>query len=209
MMALYLAFLIFGSAFTVPMVLAGLDFDGDVDAGGFDADTDVGDIDVGDVDTADAGHGGAHGGGGAGDFGAVFASLFSFRSLVFGATFFGLTGFVLSLLGTAPATTLTLAVMLGFMAALLNATLWSFLRRSGEVSSDVGISQLVGASGQVVLPISSSGKGRIKIELNGQPRYMVAKQFRSDANQLEVGSRVVVVEVDGGTALVSSLRELD
>lgn len=209
MFPIYIAFLIFGGAFTIPMIFGALDTDTDVDAdfdGGADFDVDV-DADV-DVDT-DAGGGSSSSGGSVGEFGSIFASLFSFRSIVFGATFFGLTGTVLHFLDASQAVTIVSAVVMGFVASLLNATLWSQLRRTGDVTSNLGRGDLVGATGQVVVPISEERRGRVRLELNGQPRFMVATPFRTKGAPFNPGDRVVVVEVDGDIAKIAPLNELE
>jgi hypothetical protein len=59
-----------------------------------------------------------------------------------------------------------------------------------------------------VLPLESNQKGRIKIDLGGQPQFMVARSLESEG-RLDVGAPVVVVKVEDGTALVASLGELE
>lgn len=212
MFAIYVAFLIFGGAFTLPMMFGAFDTDTDVDAdfdGGADFDVDVdADVDV-DVDAdVDGGSGGASVSA-VGEFGSIFASLFSFRSIVFGATFFGLTGTVLQLLDASPVMTVVSSVIMGLLAALLNATLWSQLRRTGDVSSHLNAGDLVGATGQVVVPISGERRGRVRLELNGQPRFMVATPFRDKGVPFNPGDAVVIVDIDGDVARIAPLDQIE
>lgn len=208
MLPVYVAFLIFGGCFTIPMIFGAFDTDTDVDGPDFDGGADF-DVDVdGDIDV-DGGVDSGGSGGNFGEFGSIFASLFSFRSVVFGATFFGLTGTVLHFLDASAPVTVISAVIMGLLASMLNATLWSQLRRTGDVSSHLGANDLVGAAGKVVLPISGERRGRVQLDLNGQPQFMVAAPFRDRGEPLEVGESVVVVEVDGSTVRVAPLDQLE
>lgn len=201
MFAIYIAFLIFGGAFTVPMIFGAFDTDTDVDTdfdGGLDVEVDS------DLDSSAGSSGGTFG-----EFGSIFASLFSFRSIVFGATFFGLTGTVLHLLDASAGVTFVSAIVMGLLASLLNATLWSQLRRTGDVTSHVKASDLVGATGHVVVPISGERRGRVRLELNGQPRFMVASPFRDKGVEFAPGDAIVVVDVDGDIARVAALDQLE
>jgi len=223
MIWLYLAALVFGVAFTGPMLVGGLGADadadidvgdaelGDVDVADFDLDADVGGIDA-DFDAGDAGFdaeadidGGFDSDGlfdGVGDF---VLSLLSFRSIVFASTFFGLAGAVLSLFDYLEPVPLASALILGFLAAVLNSSLMKWLRGS-EANSQRSERNLVGSPAEIVLPLGPGERGRIKIDLDGQPRYFVARAFRDGADQVfTMGDPVVVVEIDNGTALVAPL----
>lgn len=227
MIWLYLAALIFGAAFTGPMLVGGLgaDADADIDVGDADlGEVDVGGIDVGGVDVggvdvdseigdlggtgfdADA-EGGFDGAGdgvfdGVGDF---VLSLLSFRSVVFASTFFGLAGAVLSLFDYLEPVPLASAIVLGFLAAVLNSSLMKWLRGS-EANSQRSERNLIGSPAEIVLPLRAGERGRIKINLDGQPRYFVARSYRDEADQVfTMGDAVVVVEIDNGTALVAPL----
>jgi len=213
MIWLYVAAAIFGTAFVVPMLLGGLDIGADVEFEGLDVD---GGLDF-DGAAPDGGIGGdgvdLDGGldadgvvGGVGDF---VSSLLSFRSIVMFAMFFGLAGAVFSWLDfTEPAPLLT-AAGLGFIAAALNGQLFRFLKDS-ESSSQLTERSLSGQQANVVVPLGPSRKGRIRADINGQPHYLVALPFRSgDEKQYDVGERVVVIEVEAGTALVAPLPGLE
>ena len=124
MLSIYIAALIFGGIFLVPMMLGALEFDGDVD---FDFDTDADfDLDA-DVDF------GADTGSALGDFAG---SLLSFRSLVFFGAFFGLTGVLFDVVfDQAAAVTLILALGFGLVAAASQATVLGLIQNNMTDSS--------------------------------------------------------------------------
>jgi membrane protein implicated in regulation of membrane protease activity len=150
------------------------------------------------------------GGSGFGDaFGSVFASLLSFRTVVFFSAFFGTSGLVFSALDYSPATSLITAIVVGVIAALINSTLFGLIKNS-QANSQISDSTLEGRPARVVLPMTSTQRGRIRIDLSGQPQYMVAQPMDDGSGQqFDVGASVVVVKIENGTALVASLAELD
>jgi membrane protein implicated in regulation of membrane protease activity len=173
---------------------------GDIDAD-LDADFDV-DLDVevdGDLDTA-----GSFGGGVA----AAVLSILSFRSIVFFLAFFGATGLILTALSTGSVVALIVAIALGLFAATLNNRVFRYLKTS-SVGSDVNDRALSGAVGRVTVPISVDSKGRITCEVEGRTINLTAIPFDArEEGEFGVGETVVVVEVNKGTARVSSFREL-
>lgn len=194
MIWLYIASLIFGAVFVVPMVLGGLDFDADIgeidlDAGG------VGDLDM-DVDAS----------GIAGAVGDFVGSLLNFRSIVLGSTFFGLSGIVFSALDTNVVATLITALVLGFIAAAANSGITTFVL-GRQQSSHVTLRDAQGISAEVMLPIAADRRGRVRAQIAGQTEYFTALPYKSGYS-FEPGETVVVIEIDGGLAKVASLREL-
>ncbi len=242
MIWIYVATAIFGGAFLIPMVLGGLtsdldggfggdlgeadlDLDADIDLDlEMDADFDVtGDVDLGDVGvggdltaaTADPSMGGGAFGGGLFDsemLGAVFSSLISFRTIVFFTAFFGTAGLVFGALGYQPAVTLGTAVLIGAIAAVANSMLFGVIKNS-QPNSQISDRTLEGRPATVVLPMTGSQRGRIRVELSGQPQYIVARPMEGRPDEPEqrfdVGASVVVVKIEDGTAHVASLPELD
>lgn len=197
----YGASAIFGGVFVLLMILGGLDFEGDVELD-FDSDVDF-DVDVDGLDM-DVDTDGLFGG--VGDF---FASLLSFRSIVFFAAFFGLIGLTLSLFNYSAASTLISALVGGGVAAVLNAQLFRYLKGS-EATSALTNKQMEGRAAQVVVPLGPARKGRIKADVDGQPHFLVALPFKDrDEKQFGVGDSVVVVEIQDGTALVAELPGLE
>lgn len=231
MIWVYVAAAIFGGSFLIPMVLGGLasDFEADV---GSDVDLDLeveadlefeaggpeleaGGVDVGspDIDGPELGADavGVDVGGGAfdGAFGAVFSSIVSFRTVVFFSAFFGFAGLVFGWLGYGSVATFGSAVLIGAIAAAINAALFGFIKHS-QVSSHISDRTLEGRLAKVVLPMSPEQRGRIRVDLSGQPQYLVARAIaEGSATQFDVGTSVVVVKIENGTALVSPVPELD
>jgi membrane protein implicated in regulation of membrane protease activity len=168
---------------------ADMDADADLDAD-FDADVDV------DADTGLAGSAGA----GVAD---AVLSIFSFRALVFLFAFFGVTGLIMRGFGVGAFFTFILAVAMGLFAGYLHARLYAYLKRSSTGGMTTN-TDLRGSRAKVVVPIVESGKGRIEVDVDGQPVYVTARAF--GGGSYEKGERVVVVEIDDGTALVGHLN---
>lgn len=185
MSGLYLFTAIVGWAFVAIFVFFGgeadMDLDADID---FDADVDL-DLDLESSFWADF----------AGDY-------LSVRGFIFFLAGFGLTGLVLdTVLGVAAVVALVLALLMGLLAMFLSGQLKKVLKQ-GMADSSLRLSDLRGAAGQVVLPVSSESRGRIAIEVAGRKRYLVARPYRNSPD-FQVGDKVVVIEVDGSTALVA------
>ena len=205
MIWIYIASLVFGAAFVVPMVLGGMDFDADV--GDLDLDVDI-DVDVGGAEL-DAGGDLDMDGGTAGMTGAVgdfVASLLNFRSIVLGATFFGLSGVVFTVLDTSVIVAFITALVLGFVAAAVNSGITTFVL-GHQQSSHVTLREMKGMSAEVMLPIADDRRGRVRTQIAGQTEYFTALPYKAGYS-FEPGETVVVIEIDGGMARVASLREL-
>lgn len=221
MTIIYLVAALFGVVFLVPMLMGGIDIDSDFD---LDLDLDVGgSLDLGDIDgdLGSDGFGdfvdgdvpgdiGAHDtknfGADAGDMAgldAFVASLLSFRSIVFFITFFGVSGLVLTVLGSGDTITLVTSIVLGLFAAVLHAQLFAVLRRK-NTSSQLQVTDLEGQAARVVLPINGVTKGRVRADIGGQPTFLVAQSYTSE-HAYDVGESVVVVTVEDGTAMVAGL----
>lgn len=205
MLWIYIAAAIFGGGFVLPALIGSLDFDTDADFD-FDADADF-DLDVdADVDfDSDTDAGALQAAGGIGDW---VASLLTFRTLIFFLAFFGAVGIVLSLLDYSEPVPFISAVGLGAIAGLLNARLMNYLKRS-EVSSHMTQREIAGSTARVVLPIAQERRGRVEVDMGGQPTFMVALPYRPTAPEMAQGSQVVVVEVREGTAFVAPLPSLE
>jgi membrane protein implicated in regulation of membrane protease activity len=213
MIWIYIASAIFGLVFLVPMLLGGLDSDvgelggdADLDLGGdadIDFDTELDsdlDSDSGsDSDSALLGPDSA--------MGAILSSIVSVRTIVFFTAFFGTSGVVFSILGYSSAVTLATATFIGLVAAVANSVLFGLVKQS-QSTSQISDRTLEGRRATVVLPLAPNRKGKIRIDLGGQPQFMVALALESEG-QLGVGDPVVVVKIEDGTALVASLGELE
>ncbi|HSJ13760.1 MAG TPA: hypothetical protein VK939_05060 [Longimicrobiales bacterium] len=106
---------------------------------------------------------------------------------------------------------LTLMAMLaalatGAGAALFSAYVFRWVRRtdSGAMPDD---RTLTGLAGEVVLPLRQ-GSGKIVVRRGGREYELMARPF-GEAESAETWTRVVVVDVVDGTALVSPYGELE
>lgn len=213
MIWIYAAAAIFGGVFLVPMLLSGLDVGGadlDVDGGEVELDFD-GDVELGDADLDGSGSGGGGAAGAevdGGPLGAVFASLVSFRTMVFFAAFFGMAGLVFTWLDYRSITTLLSSLLVGGFAGVANSVLFGLVKNS-ESTSQLTDRILQGRAAVVVLPMGDGRPGRIRVDLGGQPQFLVARPVDDgQAQRFDVGASVVVVEIENGTAMVTSLAGL-
>ncbi len=167
-------------------------------------------------DSSDGGDAG--GGDDGGGVGGIMLRLFPLSTLAIAAATFGVTGLALGAVGTSAPATLILAIVVAVLAGGLNTALFGYIRRSdsgGSLSDEA----LEGAIGQVVLPISGSGRGRIAISVNDQQMYLSAVAIRSPQEhsepegastelaprELAVGDPILVVHVREGVAGVIPL----
>ncbi|HEC08532.1 MAG TPA: hypothetical protein ENI86_03065 [Acidimicrobiales bacterium] len=200
MFGIYVFAAVFGWVITVVLLISGADLDIDIDSGiDLDLGTDL------DLDLESDLHGdhpwGSEGVG-------LLSGLLSFRSLVFFAAFFGLTGVVLTWIGTGPLLTAGTAVVLGLFAAYVNARLMSFLRGS-DTDSLIPDDRISGHLARVIVPVGPSTRGRIEVDLDGQPLQLVAGTFPTSSDrQFDRGDRVVVVEIREGVALITEFSAL-
>ena len=207
MLWFYVASLLFGGALLLPMVFGGLS-DGSMELGDGDLDLDLGsDLDVGaevtptDVELVDAM------GASDGAFDAVVDGLLSFRSLVFFTAFFGAGGLVVGAFGYGSVTTALTAVVIGAGAAIVNSTVFGLVT-SGSTGSLISQRQYVGRIGKVIVPVRAGHRGRIRLDLGGQPQMLSAEPFDDRVDELfDAGVSVVVVEIERGIARITSLAE--
>ena len=209
MIWIYIAAAIFGGGFIIPALIGDLDFDTDIDID-FDVDTDLGgagfELDA-DLDAGSAGDTAAALAeviGGAGDW---LASLLTFRTFVFVSAFFGTAGIVFTWLDYPGLVTLLSALSLGTIAGIVNARLMAYLRRTAN-SGELSEHHLRGSIARVILPVGDQRRGRVELDVAGQPLFMVAVPYRDGREDLLNGEHVVVVEVKQGTAYVTAAPEL-
>ncbi len=199
----YVGSLIVGSVFVVPMLLGGFDSDTDFDFGGdgdldLDFDGDI-DTDVGDSNV-DIGSGTSVG---IGDFAA---GLVSVRSIAFFLTFFGLSGTVLTSMSDNATMVLAVSIALGLTSALLNSAAFTMLK-AAQNTSHISSYDMEGRPANVVVPIEPGRRGKVRIDISGQPQYLVASGC-DGTESLEVGHPVVVVSISDGVAEVASMKGL-
>ena len=197
MFGVFVFMAVFGWLFVAVFLFSAADFDLDVDV---DSDVDV-DLSA-DADLA----GGSDWSGSALH---LLGALFSFRSLVFFAAFFGLTGLLLSWLDAGSVLALILAIAIGLFAAFINVKLMDYLKRT-SVSSQLKDTKIAGNVGRVVVPVSRNSRGKVSIDLDGQVLSLTAMPYNERHDEeYEVGDNVVVVEVKNGSALVTRMDELN
>ncbi|HEU5061332.1 MAG TPA: hypothetical protein VFU21_32630 [Kofleriaceae bacterium] len=189
MLMVYLIALIIGGVLlALTLVLGG--------AAEHDADTGGGDVDQGDGD-----HGGT--------LDAVFGWLpvTSLRFWTFFAAFFGGVGTVVSAWNLAgPVAAAVLAVVAGYASGLIMDRSMRYLRRSDSDSS-LGGRDLVGAGAEVLLPVTASSAGKVRVRLKGRSVDLLART--DDEEPLAAGKHVTVLSMgdDGHVVVTNKLEE--
>jgi len=146
---------------------------------------------------AGAGHGGHDTASGFG-----WVPIGSLRFWVFMLAFGGITGWVLLEVGESETIAAVGSVGIGWVSGTLAvAIIRSLTRRS--VSSEVTASELVGMTGQLLLPAGPGKPGKVRIEIKGRTEDFVASVV-DDGVELPTGASVLVVaEGERGSLLVA------
>jgi hypothetical protein len=135
--------------------------------------------------------------------------LLSLRNATYFLSAFGVTGVALNWMwgGTRGLLTAILALSLGTLGATISTVVFGWLRKSesGEMPGDRA---WLGASGAVVLPLSTGGTGKIMVSRSGRSQELLARPFDDDAAAPERWSNVTVLEIRDGIALVAPNEEL-
>ena len=130
-------------------------------------------------------------------------ALLSLRFWTFGLASFGFLGAFLTVMGVGePVSSLVSApvgLALGYVAAYI---FWKLSRSERSVATVLG--HLRGAEAEVVLPVRPGGTGKIALKVSGQYTELLART--NDAHELPLKERVLVVTVDEGVAVVTSVR---
>lgn len=156
----------------------------------------------GDTDSLDGGGDGL-------DHGAhADTRIFSIRTITYFLFGFGATGALLGLAWRAerPLATAALALLVGSFSGAMSAVTFRYLGRteSGGLPDDAS---LVGRVGRVILPLGPARIGKIEVERGGREIELLARPFEAEPVAPETWSTVVIVDMDGGTALVSPMNE--
>ena len=125
-------------------------------------------------------------------------------TIAFAAAAFGVCGLLVGAAGAGQGARLVAAVVAGVVAGALNSTLFAYLRRS-ESTTGVADAQLAGKIGRVVVPVTGDHRGRIALTVGDQQIQLSARALPQAADDLPVGSPVLVVEVRNGIASVTRL----
>lgn len=178
----YIAALLFGGVLLAISLFAG---------GGDDADGD-----------ADAHH--DHGGGGdaIGSFLSTFGSM---RFWTFFLAFGGGTGVALTAAGLPGPVTLAAALGMGGVIGGFAAFAFRYLGRN-QLSSTLSADDWIGKSCRVTVPVSADRPGKVRIELDGEVKELLARAAGSADGDMAVGDDVLIVEMADGIAKVTPNR---
>lgn len=155
------------------------------------------------------GHGGGDGAdtavdAGAGDgHGYEWLSIRTATYFLFG---FGATGVLLGLTGSGMLVRVLTSLFVGMLSGGISAAAFGWLGRtqSGALPED---ETLVGLVGQVTLPLSRTGTGKIEVLRGHREIELLARPFDRDPDEPETWSTVVIVDFQGGIARVSRYTE--
>jgi membrane protein implicated in regulation of membrane protease activity len=194
---IYLAALVLGlGTLTLQFVLA--------HAGGADGDADADGVD--DLSTdGDAEHAleaGSHGGlaHGAMDTVGVFLSM---RFWTFALMAFGMVGSLLHYLDLSGfGLSLALSIASGLVSGLTAALIFRALK--GSISSAMGQDDTVGKMAKVTVPLRKGSLGKVRVVVKGKQVDMLAT---TDAESIQTGDEVVVVEFRGEHAFVEPIEK--
>jgi membrane protein implicated in regulation of membrane protease activity len=136
-------------------------------------------------------------------------SILSIRTLLYLLAGFGATGTLIDLLTEAsPVVSLLWAVLTGAVAAGLATAIYAWVRGSGSGDLPTEPDYLVGITAKVILPVVQGHRGKIVALHDGREVELLARLYGSEDAVCPRGSEVVIVDVDGETALVTALPQL-
>jgi membrane protein implicated in regulation of membrane protease activity len=189
MLPLYLFCLIVGGGLLLFSLFGGTDHDADTGHVSHDADH---------PDTVDV-HSGL-------DIAKEFLSV---RSLFYFLAGFGATGALLeATTDAASAAALVWAIATGMTAALAAGLIYGWLRRSQSGFVPRDSDYLVGLPAQVVLPVTAGHRGKVRTISAGREIELLAKLHGAGDEDCPRGMTVVIVDIDGDTALVAPAAAL-
>lgn len=133
----------------------------------------------------------------------------SLRSFLYFLAGFGATGALLEVVTSAPAgVALAWAGGAGVTAASAAAALYAWVRRSESGLIPTESDYLIGVPGRVMVPLHPGQRGKILAQYGGRQIELLARLFREGDLPCARGDEVVIVELDGDTALVTALPSL-
>lgn len=136
---------------------------------------------------------------------AGWQQVFSLRNVTYFLFVFGAIGSVLAFFrgGETGISELVIAGGSGLVAAGIAHAVFAYVRRT-DTAEVPGDRRLVGQPAKVTLPVGAEGIGKIELVFGGQRVELLARPFGSErAVRIENGTEVVIVEMEGGMALVS------
>lgn len=197
MLPFYLGSLILGGVLILAsIVLGGGDDDFDKDLG-LDKDFDLNVDGAGDIDAnadMDAATGELDG--------EVWLLFLSMRFWTFALACFGMSGTIMDFLGTSPIVSAPISAIAGIVLGWGIAYVFHRLKKD-TVSSNTSSKSLLNQEGIATLPISKETKGKIRLSLGTEVMDLVA--ITNDPMPIERGEKIMVVSVENGIAVISSL----
>jgi hypothetical protein len=141
--------------------------------------------------------------------GADGYQILSLRNATYFLFAFGVTGVALNTMWGGDRSWLTaiLALGIGTLGATISTLAFGWLRKSesGEMPGDRA---WLGATADVMLPLSAGGTGKILVSRGGRSQELLARAFDGDASGIERWSKVLILEIRDGIALVAPNEEL-
>lgn len=207
MLGLYVFSLVLGGGLLFVSMMGGIM--GGAEFDGIELETD-GSLDLADASlAADSGFAAHEFGGEKGPAGDMHGfKIVSMRTATYFLFGFGAAGTLLTWIGTAERGLLTfgIAVTLGLASAFIVAGVFGYL--SGSESGTGSLAgTLVGLPGRVIVPLPSSGVGKVMVRHRDRSVDVMARPFDPVAEGAESWTAVVIVEMEGGIALVAPLEE--
>lgn len=139
----------------------------------------------------------------------IAREFFSIRALFYLLAGFGATGLLLESLTDASATTAALlAVLTGVTAALMAGGVYGWLKHSESGLVPSTADHLVGLPAQVVLPVLEDHRGKVRVISAGREIELLARLYGAADGNCPRGSTVVIVDIQGDTALVTPAPSL-
>lgn len=196
MTAFYLVSALVGGALVLMSLLGGakeLDGDADVEAGDAEphVDAGVGDYDKDFAKDLEVDHGGP-----------LWLPFLSLRFWTFFLAFAGVCGLLVG--WTTDVGELlrgVVAMGTGLVAGTSVAYMMRYFKRL-QVNAGADTKRLVGLEAKVLLPLSAESEGKIRVSAGGKLIDLIASC--DDAGTIPIGSDVLIISVDGGTAKVVS-----
>ena len=142
---------------------------------------------------------------------AAWLPFLSMRFWTFGSASFGLTGVLLEgagMVGLGSPPSMVTAVVsggVGLVVGWITAIAFEKLKKE-NITGDIGMRQIKGSEATVMLKIRSDRTGKIRALVDGQAVDLLARSL--DEGELPRGEKVLVVDLQDGTALVTPMREL-
>jgi hypothetical protein len=135
-------------------------------------------------------------------FGEAVFSLFRPRNFIFLLAGFGLTGTLLSFMGTGAVFTFLAALGMGLGFFLLSHVVFTWLRRSETGGGALTETELMGERARVTLPIAPGHPGKVACQLGGREVYLTARLAPDLTEAIPAGREVIVNSVTNGVAEV-------